>query len=106
MLNQPNLIRDRVASEAIRMLEILRISIGTYYPGETEALRCLERPQQFDLAAEVAGLVMAKFGHASAPKDPRFDKTRRALAKKAPKPPRGLNATGVRPRPPRTKVSS
>jgi hypothetical protein len=91
MIKQPNLIRDRVLSEAIRMCKTMLITIGTYYPDEQDILLVLETRGDKDLAFSIASIVMERFGHApSQAKDPRFDKTHRRLVKKS-KPPRGAN---------------
>lgn len=90
MIKQPTLIRDRVLSEAIRLCKTMLITIGTYYPDERHILGILEERGEEDLALSIANHIMQKFGAPpSQVKDPRFDKTRRALAKKMPKGPRG-----------------
>lgn len=62
-----------------------------YLADDLDVLRQLERPQQFDLAEDLTRYTMEKLGHVNkTPKDPRFDKTRRALAKTILKPPRGV----------------
>ena len=92
MIKQPNLIRDRI----IRHLHELRIQISQLPEFEHDALMALggvpyERP---DALTETANVLLERLGHApSQVKDPRFDKTRRALAKKTLKGPRG--GTGV-----------
>lgn len=92
MIKQPNLIRDRVISEAVRMCKTMLITIGTYYPDEQDILGVLEKRGEEDLAFAIASTVMLKFGHEpSHVKEARFDKTRRQLAKKTPKVPRGTN---------------
>ena len=83
-------IRDRVLKRVVDMLEHLRIQVSMMPETNVEVLRALERPQQFDLAEDVAKYLMEKLGHATAPKEPRFDKTRRELAKKNPRRGRGV----------------
>lgn len=85
------MIRDRVVARTRDMLEHLRLQVAMLPETELDVLRCLERPQQFDLVVDVANFVMERLGNKpTAPKDPRFDKSRRALAKQSPKPPRGV----------------
>lgn len=90
VIKQPSLIRARVLSEAIRVCKILHTTIGNYYPDEQDALAVLEVRGDNDLANSIAAVIMERFGHARPqPKEPRFDKTRRALRKKLGKGPRG-----------------
>jgi hypothetical protein len=84
------LIRDRILARTVDMLEHLRIQVSCLPETEIDVLRVIERPQQFDLAVEVTNFVMERLGHSTAPKEPRFDKTRRALAKKSPRRGRGV----------------
>lgn len=83
-------VRDRVVRGTLDMLEHLRIRISMLPDTEVDVLTKLERPNQFDLAEDVAKFVMEKLGHATTPKEPRFDKTRRELAKKNPRRGRGV----------------
>jgi hypothetical protein len=84
MLKQPNLVRDRI----IRHLHELRLQISQLPEFEHDALMALggvpyERP---DALTDTANLLLTRLGHAPPQvKDPRFDKTRRALAKKTPR---------------------
>lgn len=64
------------------MLEHLRIQVSMLAETEVEVLKVIERPQQYDLAVDVSNFVMSRLGHDTAPSQPRFDKTRRALTKK------------------------
>lgn len=89
-MKNPGQIRDRVLKGVVDMLEALRIRVSMYHSDELEVLGKLEKPQQFDLAVKIAGDVMVELGHATAPKDPRFDKTRRAMNKKHPRRGRGV----------------
>lgn len=89
-MRHPTQVRDRVLARVVDMLELLRIQVGCYQPDELEVLRLIERPQQYDVAAEVAAFVMSKLGHETAPSEPRFDKTRRQLNKRRGRPPKGL----------------
>lgn len=73
------IVRERVIARTLDMLEHLRLQLA-YPEPDMEVLRLLERPQQFDLAEDIARYVMEKLGHTNGqPSDPRFDKTRRAL---------------------------
>jgi hypothetical protein len=78
-------VRDRVVRGTVDMLEHLRIRISMLPETDVDVLVKLERPHQFDLAEELAKFLMEKLGHSTAPKEPRFDKTRRALAKQTPR---------------------
>lgn len=71
------IVRERVVARTLDMLEHLRIQVSCLPKTEIDfdALKKLERPQQFDLAEIVARCVMDQLY----PKDPRFDKTRRTL---------------------------
>jgi hypothetical protein len=71
------LIRERVVARTLDMLEHLRIQVSCLPKTEIDmdALKKLERPQQFDLAEVVARCVMEQLY----PQDPRFDKTRRTV---------------------------
>ena len=90
MIKQPVLIRARVLSEAVRMCKTMHSTIGTYYPDEKAILLVLELRGEEDLALAIAGMIMERFGaERSEAKDPRFDKTRRELAKVRGKGPRG-----------------
>lgn len=87
---RPGMIRDRVLARTVDMLEHLRIQLSMLSEIDFDVQRKLERPQQYDLAVEVANYVMEKLGHETAPVEPRFDKTRRAMAKKNPRRGRGV----------------
>jgi hypothetical protein len=89
-MRHPALVRDRVLAGAVEYLERLRIRVSMLPETETDVLRVVERPQQHDLAVDITNFVMEKFGHTTAPKEPRFDKTRRAAAKKNPRRGRGV----------------
>ena len=90
-------LRERVLASALAMLERLRIQVSTLpVLSDTEyaVLKAIERPQQFEVAAELTNFIMAKLGYETAASNPRFDKTHRALAKKRGRPPRGLKLAG------------
>lgn len=88
-IKQPTLIRERI----IRHLHELRIQISQLPEFERDALLALggvpyEDP---DALTATANILLARLGHAPPQvRDPRFDKTRRQLAKNS-KPPRGAN---------------
>ena len=92
------MIRERVLTRVLDMLEHLRIQVSMLPRTEIdlEALKKLERPQQYDMGVTVAACVMAELGYESAPEDPRFDKTRRAMNEQLKKGPRRLTATTMR----------
>jgi len=98
-MKHPALVRDRVLAGAVEYLERLRIRVSMLPETEIDVLRVLERPQQHDLAVDITNFVMERFGHVAGsgpcrqtpdPKEPRFDKTRRALNKKNPRRGRGV----------------
>jgi predicted P-loop ATPase len=94
-VKHPGQVRDRVMKSVVDMLEALRIRVSMYHADELDVLRKLERPQQFDLAVKIAGDVMTELGHETTPKEPRFDKTRRAALKKHPEGDRRGRRRGV-----------
>lgn len=89
-MKHPGLIRDRVLARVVDMLEHLRIQVSLLPETEVDVLRLIERPAQYDLAVHVCNVVMERLGHTTAPSEPRFDKTRRAMAKKNPRRGRGV----------------
>lgn len=91
-IRQPGVIRDRVVSEAVRMCRTLDTMIGSYYPDEQQVLSVLRLRGTQDLAFAIGNVVMERFGaEPSRAKEPRFDKTLRAVNEKRPKGPRGGN---------------
>lgn len=89
MMRQPALVRDRI----IRHLHELRVQLQQLPEVEHEALAALGGVpyQDLDQLTATVNLLMQRLGHdTGTPKEPRFDKTRRALAKKTPKGPRGV----------------
>ena len=90
-MKHPAQVRERVLRRVIDMLEHLRIQISMLPETEVEVLGALERPQQFELAEDLAKYLMERLGHATAPKNPQyFDKTKRAMSKKYPRRGRGV----------------
>lgn len=86
MIKQPTLIRALI----VQQLTQLRVRISTLPEHERDAMLALEGPQGMENMLHIANLIMEKFGASlSQPKQPRFDKMRRALAKQTPKGPRG-----------------
>jgi len=97
MIRQPTVVRDRVLADVLHMFRHLYTMLTLLPETEVDVLLALEQPHVNDLAVEITNTLMAKFGspltrpgHQSKPKEPRFDKTRRRLAKKTPKGPRGV----------------
>jgi hypothetical protein len=96
-------VRERVLSRTLDMLEHLRLQLA-YPEPDPELLKQLERPQQFELAEDIARFVMQRLGHTNGkteaacpacgrdPPDPRYDKTRRALNETLKQGPRRLTA--------------
>lgn len=85
------LMRDRSLKNVLDMLEHLRIQVSCYLPDEIEVMTVLQRPQQLDLAVALTQMLMQRLGAPeTAPKEPRFDVTRRRARKKIPKGPRGV----------------
>ena len=105
-MNHPTIIRDLVLTRALKMLEHLCLQVSSYQPGELEVLKILEMPQRYEEAIALSNFMMERLGVTQAlahqarkteitgPKDPRFDKTRRAMAKKRGRPPRGERSAG------------
>lgn len=93
-MKQPVLVRDRLLQRVVDMLEHFRIQVSMFSDTEIDVMRAVERPNQYDLAVDVTNYLMGRLGHVTAPSEPRFDKTRRAMAKKRGRPPRGLKAAG------------
>lgn len=93
MIRDVTALRERLLTEVAGprgMLEHLRLTIGMYAPHERHVLECLQRPAAYELAISIVNHILVQMGHeGNAPSEPRFDKTRRALAKITPKPPRG-----------------
>lgn len=76
---------------ALRRIAIMYVQPGQYVV-DLAALKQLENhADRFDLATGIANELLEVLGfEVGEPADPRFDKTRRAAAKKAAKPPKGL----------------
>jgi hypothetical protein len=94
LVNRPKPIRERVLTRVIDMLQHLSLQISMYHPDEREVLNVVERPQQYDLAVDLTNWLMQRLGDDSAPSEPKFDKTRRAMNQMRDKPPRGLKHAG------------
>lgn len=89
-MKQPNLVRDRL----FKHLHELRIQLTQLPELEHEALMALGGYPYSDPEAltETVNVILRRLGHdPGTPKEPRFDKTRRALAKKMPKRLRGVS---------------
>jgi hypothetical protein len=89
MIKQSALIRDRVMFLTIELMRRLHAYTSMLPEFEPDVLPILEHPKQFDTAAEIAQMIMARLNGETTPIN-RFDKTRRAMAKKIPKGPRGV----------------
>jgi hypothetical protein len=87
MIRSISAIRERTLARTLDMLEHLRSQVSMLPTSEPDVMRVLEKPQ--DLAVELTNAALAKFGHVTASSVSRFDKTRRAMNKLAPKRPRG-----------------
>lgn len=84
-------MRERVLTLVVEMVRRLHAYTSALPEFEGELLLLLEAPKQFDTATEIAQSIMAKLqGEAPILPINRFDKTRRAMAKKIPKGPRGV----------------
>lgn len=86
MIRHPAEIRALVTSRAMELCKKLQIDISWRHGDESDLLVVLALRDDQDLALEVATVIMSRFG-APPPsvKDPRFDKTRRAIASQRPK---------------------
>jgi hypothetical protein len=84
MIKQPALVRDRILSDVAFMLRALYTRLTLLPDTEHDVLIELQSPKDRDLAIEITNLLMGKCGHQTSAEN-RFDKTRRALAKKQPK---------------------
>jgi hypothetical protein len=90
-VKHPEPIRQRALKCVSVMLREIHQWVACFGADDIEVLRRLEQPQQFDLAVDVTNYVMERLGREVAgPKEPRFEKTRRALAKKSPRRGRGV----------------
>jgi hypothetical protein len=93
-IRHPAIIRLELLAGVEHMLERVRIRLSMYASDELEVLRKLEKPTQYDSTVAVTNFLMERLGHVTAPKEPRFDKTRRALAKRKLRGPRGVKTAG------------
>ena len=87
-------LRGMVVSElalALRRIAIMYVQPGQYVVDREALLHIEQHAARFDLASGLANELLELLGfECGEPTDPRFDKTRRAAAKKAAKPPKGL----------------
>lgn len=89
-------LRALVVSEMVTMLK--RFAIMYAQPGrhviDPDVMSQVEtHPGRFDLGVELGNAMLEALGYdIGEPAEPRFDKTKRAAAKKAAKPPKGMNA--------------
>jgi hypothetical protein len=91
-MRHPTEVRNELLREVTTALDRVRIRMSMYLADDLETLAHLDaHAQRFDLATDIVNFTLAKLGHVNkVPKDPRYDKTRRAAAKLRGKPPRGL----------------
>jgi hypothetical protein len=85
MIKNPGAVRERVLSDVMHMIKHMYLMLTMLPETERDVLLSLESPKAEALQVEVTNMLMAKFGHMTAPSEPRFDKTRRRLKRKAPK---------------------
>jgi hypothetical protein len=78
-----------VVADIDKMLRHLHAMLTLRDPTEGDALLALQDPQRRGLIVDMTNLVLERFGHATAPADPRYDKTRRAVNGLIPKGLRG-----------------
>ena len=91
MIHQPTLVRDRLVRLVSDMLFAFRTHVTMMPQLEPEILNALEPIGRQAITIVVVNTVLvAVGGERSEAKEPRFDKTRRALAKKTRKGPRGV----------------
>lgn len=89
-------LRALVVSEMVTMLK--RFAIMYAQPGrhiiDAEVMSQVEtHPGRFDLGVELGNAMLEALGYDTGePAEPRFDKTKRAAAKRSAKPPKGMNA--------------
>lgn len=93
MIKQAALFRERIViGEVRRMLKLMELHTSAGFPAETDVLNALAKRGTEDLELPLVSFVMELLGAPpSRPSEPRFDKTKRALAKKTPKGPRGVS---------------
>lgn len=90
-LQHTRVVRDRVLMNVLRMLGELHSWVSCYHADDRGMLFALEDPQRQTLAIRIAETVLVQLGaEPSQPQNPRFNKTRRALARLQPKGPRGV----------------
>jgi len=91
MIRAAELYRERIViPEARRMLKCMELHTSGSFPDEHDVLLALAGRGEKDLELGLVKFLMEQLGHPpSRVKDPRFDKTHRALAKATPKGPRG-----------------
>jgi hypothetical protein len=89
MIKQTAAVRELVVSDIDRMLRHLHAMLTLRDPTEHDALLALQEPQRRGLIVDMTNLMLERFGHTTAPSDPRYDKTRRAVNGLIPKGLRG-----------------
>lgn len=104
MIKQVSHIRDRI----LQHLHQLGAQISLLPEVEHDALNALRGPDAVRTMTDITDFIMGKLGGApqSEAADPRFSKTRRAVAKSMPKPPRGERRAPASPRQPAKSAES
>lgn len=94
-MKYPAKVRDELLRELLLAFDRVRIRMSMYLADDLDTIGRLQRPQVFDLAEGTTRDLMVKLGaEPCAPKDPRFDKTHRQMAKRRGRPPKGLKLAG------------
>jgi hypothetical protein len=90
-VRHPEQVREQILFGIMQACERLRIQASMRFADDPDLLSQLaHRAQSYDLAVALTKHCMALLGHKETPpKDPRYDKTRRALNKRT-KGPRGV----------------
>jgi hypothetical protein len=89
MIKQSNAVREMVVADIDRMLRHMHAVLTLRDPTEHDALLALQDPQRRELIVDMSNLMLERFGHITAPSEPRYDKTRRAMNQLVPKGLRG-----------------
>jgi hypothetical protein len=91
LIHQQALFRDQIVVDCVNeMLKRMQLRTSDRFPSEQDVLKKLLLRGDADIALPLVTFLMDLFGAApSKPKDARFDKNRRALAKKKLKGPKG-----------------
>lgn len=75
-------VRQEVVAHTERFLDHLRVRWSLYFGDDPDLLAAIDRPRHADLTVLLADTLMRELGDKRpGAKNPRFDKTRRAVAK-------------------------